>query len=356
MIPPKTSNTRKILAGLNFSGLDRVYQQLDTEIGMILTFHHVKPVKQPIFAPNAHLSVHPAFLEEVIKLLRRREFDIISLDEAHERIKNPAKTFTRFAALTFDDGYKDTLEHAVPVLQKYQVPYTVYVAPGLIERSADLWWEGIEALIRQQDRILLQNKTDSEGPQELDCTTLEKKYRAFDVLLKHLTEEVPEKQQRQRVREICWLYKIDLDEILEKEMMGWKEIHQLMSDPLCTMGAHTLNHEALARLDEAAAKAEVINGASVLEAELGERPRHFAFPYGYRAAAGAREFELLKKLRFKTAVTTRGGMIFPEHKDHLTALPRISVNGLFQRLRYFAPLTTGLPTRLSTKFKRLDVR
>ncbi|NKB54690.1 MAG: polysaccharide deacetylase family protein [Rhizobiaceae bacterium] len=163
-------NTRRILAGLNYTGLDRIYQQLDCELGMILTLHHVNPDPVARFSPNAHLTIHPEFLQSVIELLQRRDIEIISLDAACERIQNPLSQTGRFAAFTFDDGYQDTLNHAVPVMKKYDLPYTVYLAPGLIEGTADLWWEGIEALVRQQDRIALQMVGSQHGPVELDCT------------------------------------------------------------------------------------------------------------------------------------------------------------------------------------------
>ena len=350
-----TRNTRRILAGLNYTGLDRIYQQLDSELGMILTLHHVSPDPVPKFSPNAHLTIRPAFLESVIRLLQRREIDIISLDEAYERIKNPLAQSRRFAAFTFDDGYQDTLLHAAPVMKKYDIPYTVYLAPGLIEGSADLWWEAIEALVRQQDRLAIQMFGSRSGPLELDCSTTSSKEDSFRFLLKYLTEEVPELEQSRVVRELCWLYKIDLDELNKSQIMGWEQVHELLEDPNCTIGAHTLNHRALARLTPEQAMDEVNHGAMVLASELGERPEHFAYPYGYIKAAAKRDFEYMKDLGFKTAVTTRGGMIFPDHIDHLTALPRISINGLYQKMRYFAPLTTGLPTRLGNGLKRVSV-
>ena len=348
-------NTRRILAGLNYSGLDRVYQQLDCELGMILTLHHVCPDPVPKFSPNAHLTVRPAFLEAVIQLLAHRQIEVISLDQAYERIQNPLSQSRKFAVFTFDDGYQDTLNHAVPVMKKYNLPYTVYLAPGLIEGTADLWWEGIEALVRQQNCIALQMAGSRNGPHELDCSSSSAKADSFRFLLNYLTNDVPELEQGRVVRELCWLYKIDLEQLNKDQIMSWEQIRTLKEDPNCSIGAHTLNHRALARLTPEQACDEVRQGALVLASELDERPEHFAYPYGYRKAASKREFELMKKMGFKTATTTRGGMIFPGHINHTTALPRISINGMYQKLRYFAPLTTGLPTRLGNGFRRVSV-
>ncbi len=349
-------NTRRILAGLNYTGLDRIYQQLDCELGLILTLHHVSPDPVERFSPNAHLTVSPTFLESVVKLLINREFDIISLDEAHRRIQNPLSQNKRFAVFTFDDGYQDTLIHAAPIMKKYDIPYTVYLASSLIEGSADLWWEGIEALVRQQSRIAVQMAGSRSGPLELDCSNNAAKADSFKFLLDCLTNEIPELDQTRFVRELCWLYKIDLQALNKDQIMSWDQIRTLIEDPNCSIGAHTLNHRALARLAPEQAQNEVNQGAAVLASELGQRPEHFAYPYGYPKAAARRDFELMKELGFKTAVTTRGGMIFPAHANHLTALPRISINGLYQKMRYFAPLTTGLPTRLGNGFRRVSVR
>ncbi|MEP0942296.1 MAG: polysaccharide deacetylase family protein [Rhizobiaceae bacterium] len=347
-------NTRRILAGMNYTGLDRIYQQLDGELGMVLTLHHVNPHPVPRFAPNAHLTIHPEFLRSVIELLQQRDIDIIDLDEACQRIENPTLDRRRFAVITFDDGYQDTLHHAVPVLKQFDLPYTVYLAPGLIEGTADLWWEAVEALVNQQPRIALQMVGSKSGPKELNCSTRAEKNESFNFLMKYLINDVSELDQARVVRELCWLYKIDLEALNKSQIMSWEQVHRLIKDPKCTIGAHTLNHRALARLTPEQARDEVTQGAMVMASELGHRPEHFAYPYGYRAAAGRRDFAMLKELGFKTAVTTRGGMIFPGHKNHMTALPRISVNGMYQKMRYFAPLTSGLPTRLGNGLKRVS--
>jgi peptidoglycan/xylan/chitin deacetylase (PgdA/CDA1 family) len=94
--------------------------------------------------------------------------------------------------------------------------------------------------------------------------------------------------------------------------------------------------------------------AAVIEAALGVRPHHFSYPVGDATAAGPREFGMAARLGFKTGVTTRPGVLFPEHRQHLTALPRISVNGQFQRLRYLQVLLSGAATALWSGFRRVD--
>jgi peptidoglycan/xylan/chitin deacetylase (PgdA/CDA1 family) len=81
---------------------------------------------------------------------------------------------------------------------------------------------------------------------------------------------------------------------------------------------------------------------------------HLAYPYGDRFAAGRREFALARTAGFKTAVTTRPGMIFPENAAHLTALPRVSLNGNYQDARILPVLMSGAATAMWNGFRRID--
>jgi peptidoglycan/xylan/chitin deacetylase (PgdA/CDA1 family) len=81
---------------------------------------------------------------------------------------------------------------------------------------------------------------------------------------------------------------------------------------------------------------------------------HLAYPYGDRHAAGAREFALAQAAGYKTAVTTRPGMVFPESGRHLTALPRVSLNGNYQDTRILPVLTSGAATAMWNGFRRVD--
>ncbi len=123
-----------------------------------------------------------------------------------------------------------------------------------------------------------------------------------------------------------------------------------------TIGAHTVNHMMLTKVaSEDSVRAEMDMSRSVLEAALGTRPQHLAYPVGDPTSAGQREFRIASELGFKTAVTTRPGVLFKAHVDHLTALPRISVNGEYQKQRYAKVLMSGAGTALWNGFKRLNV-
>ena len=346
----KVQTLQNALAGLNFSGLDRLFQQYDNALGMILAFPRVGISVDGKFSPNAAELVSPEFLSSVIDVLTRRDIEIISIADLPHRIRKPLDN-QRFAVLTFDNAYRDTAHHAVPVLEQKNVPFTLNVATGLIEGSADLWRLGLQKLLQQQRRLMIQT---AQGPLELDCDSNGAKQKSFDFLKRYLSDDVPEIEMRERVREICWLYKIDLDALREEAIMNWDELIELSANPLCTLGTMTIDHHRLSRLTAEKARYEVVQGATVLQGVTGEKPAHFCYPYGDRDAASKREFEIVRKARFKTGLTRRTGLIYPEHKNHMMALPRVTVSGLFQRKRFFGPLTSGLPSVLANGFKRLD--
>ncbi len=77
---------------------------------------------------------------------------MISLDEMHARyISGDFKR--RFVCITFDDGYKDLMRYAYPLLKKYQMPFALYIPTSFPDRLGELWWVALEAVIAQNSRI-----------------------------------------------------------------------------------------------------------------------------------------------------------------------------------------------------------
>jgi peptidoglycan/xylan/chitin deacetylase (PgdA/CDA1 family) len=91
-----------------------------------------------------------------------------------------------------------------------------------------------------------------------------------------------------------------------------------------------------------------------IEKELGRPCRHFSYPYGDPGSAGEREFRIAEELEIETAVTTQKGLLYAEHAGQLTALPRLSLNGDFQDMRYVKALLSGLPFALMNTLQRLS--
>jgi len=351
---PSNAALKFVLNALYFSGAPMIGGRWARGMGSILMLHHVCEENKHPFNPNGGLTITPRFLTQLLENLTRKKFDFITMDEVAVRLNNPAsaKSGNPFLSITLDDGYRDNLEVAAPIFRQFGVPYTVYVATGLVDGKAQLWWEDLERVIAARDTLYVDL---DKGRQEIDTSSTVKKQQAFSNLMKLLTTVVDEDRQREIVSNLAVLYKTDAERHRAAQMMNWVEITELNSDPLCTIGAHTIHHPMLARLDRQRAMFEMTEGARVLEAELGERPKHFAYPYGMPTAAGPREFQLARECGFSTAVTTRHVVVHSRHSQHMTALPRISVNGGFQANRYVKTLISGLPTLLENRGTGINV-
>ncbi len=338
---------RGVLEALYFSGAQALASRWLAGRGAILMLHHVQTRAAQTFAPNAHLAVDPAFLDSLLQRLISKGTQIVSLDEAVSRLQTPQQPGEApFVAITLDDGYKDNLVNAVPVFRKHAAPFTIFVAPGLIDGQASLWWEDLEAVIASRQHIVMHSPKRGIN---FDLSTMALKRKAFGELVAFFTNEVSEEEQRRMVAELAWQAGFDSKAHLAAQMMRWDGIVSLAADPLCTIGAHTIHHYAVARLTPEAARYEMAQSASIIEMETGRKPRHFAYPYGYRAAAGPRDFAIAQECGFASAVTTRHGVLYVEHSAHLHALPRISVNGNFQELRHMDTLLSGLTTWMANR-------
>jgi peptidoglycan/xylan/chitin deacetylase (PgdA/CDA1 family) len=346
----KSAVIRSGLESLYFSGAHLLMRPFVGGVGVILTLHHVRPARPDDFQPNRLLEITPQFLERVARALRASRLDLVSLDEMYRRLS--AGDFRRrFACLTIDDGYRDTLAHAYPILKQYEVPFAVYVATSFAERLGELWWLVLEAVIARNPSIDLVIDGDER---HFDCRTVEGKREAYDAIYAWLRSLALEEQLRAIIRDLAARYQVDVGSFCRELCMSWDELRELAADPLVTIGAHTVNHMMLAKVPEATARAEMEMSRRVIEAALGKPVAHLCYPVGDQTSAGPREFALAANLGFKTAMTTRPGVLYPEHRDHLTALPRISINGEYQQLRYVRVLMSGSATAVWNRFRRVN--
>ena len=348
----KRSRTMIFKAGLNalhYSGASRALAPVTGGLGLILTLHRVAAETPGGFAPNRILSVTPEFLDLALTRFRAHGLDIVSLDEACERLA-AGRGGRRFVCLTFDDGYRDNLDIAYPVLKRHGAPFCIYVAACMPDGSAELWWLVLERAIAANRTVEVGFPT---GPERHDCATTEDKYRAYEAIYWRL-RGLGDVERRGVVRDFAGRYGIDMAAMTRDLSLTWDEVSALSGDDLVTIGAHTVSHPILSQLDRADAAREMTDSRSEIARHTGTPPRHLAYPYGDKASAGPREFELAREAGFASATTTRPGVLWPQHGAHMTALPRVSLNGDYQALRYLDLFVSGAPFALWNRFRRVD--
>ncbi len=338
------------LEGLYLTGAHKIAKPVLGGVGAIFMLHRVVKPNPRRFHPNGILEISPEFLDQVLARLVQAGFDLVDMDEAQRRLRT-GDSPRPYAAFTLDDGYRDNRDVAYPVFAKYNCPHTVYIPTTYIEGRGELWWLALEEVIAQQDKI---DAHLGDQAVSFDTRTLSGKQAAYNRIywwLRTADEDVA----RAFVRDLAARYHLDMGALCRDLIMNWDELRAFSKYPLLTLGAHTMDHYALAKQSESDARRQMQEGADVMERLLGQRPQHFAYPYGSPCAAGAREFRLAQELGFKTAVTTRPGLLYAEHSAHMTALPRVSLNGHYQSIRYLDVLLSGLPFYMFNGLKRLNV-
>ncbi|WP_210485158.1 polysaccharide deacetylase family protein [Microvirga antarctica] len=323
-------------AAINAIGADRWLRPFTLGSGMILMFHHVRPWQRNAFSPNASLEITPEFLALTVEVLRREGIDIIPLDDLPSRL-NPGESQRPFAVLTFDDGYRDNLTYAAPVLRALNAPWTLYVVDDFARGHGSLWWLDLERAIAagKDISVLLNDRTF-----RFQTGSLKQKYAAFNTLQRML-KAGPETQLHRVMSELRQRFTLDPDALVRDLCADWDELRSLAQDPHVTIGSHTLTHPILSRCGARKSEAEIFDSKDRIEASLGRPVRHLAFPHGDAGSAGLREFRLSRESGYDTAVTTRAGHIFAGSQADFWALPRVSINGLHQSEQALRALLSG---------------
>ncbi|CAN7211207.1 polysaccharide deacetylase family protein [Rhizobium sp. LjRoot98] len=306
--------------------------------GAIFTLHHVRPKRPRTFDPNAHLEITPEFLDTAISTLKRDGYRFIALDAlaAHLASKDPQPA----AVFTLDDGYRNNLDHAAPVFSRHSVPFTVFVAGGFIDRTHTLWWETLADLLEQQSSLTFDF---GAGDETLPLGSLPQKQSTFDrfAAFLHSIDEATAIDRLNRIAQASGIDAIGITTALTLDEAGLKT---LIENPLASLGAHTISHRSVTRLSDETASAEMDLSARRVEQITGRRPTSLAYPYGFATAVSARDHRLAAGLGFSTAVTTQPGTL--SNAVNTAALPRISLNGHFQKAGYVSALASGIAFRL----------
>jgi peptidoglycan/xylan/chitin deacetylase (PgdA/CDA1 family) len=337
------------LGALYFSGAHFLLRPIFSGVGAIFMLHHVRPARDGDFQPNRHLEVTPDFLRETLVHLKSQKIDIVTMDEVYLRLRE-RKFARRFACFTFDDGYRNNRDHALPVMREFAAPFTLFVTSDFAEGTGRLWWVALEMAIARASSIEVEI---GGAPVRLDTKGASAKQSAFDRLHDWL-RSLPERDLRREVSALCTRHGVDEAAICRELCMSWDELKSFAEDPLVTIGGHSITHCNLAHQSEDVARDELTVSRTRIEGALQRPVVHLAYPYGDRIAAASREFALARAAGYKTAVTTRPGMVFRENADHLTALPRVSLNGNYQDARILPVLTSGAATAMWNGFRRVD--
>jgi len=232
-----------------------------------------------------------------------RYFNVLPLSEAAARLGDGTLP-ARAACVTFDDGYLDNVEIALPILQRHRVPATFFIASGFLDGGRMFNDTVIEAVRRLEGPSV---DLQPIGLGTLPVANIAQRRGAIKTVLGHVKYLEPEQRQRV-VEQLAHLVRGGLPDDL---MMRSDQV-RLLSGAGLEVGAHTVNHPILASIDAQTAQEEIATNKSVLEGLTGRRIGLFAYPNGvpdrdYQAVHVA----MVRSLGFDAAVSTAWGAAGP---------------------------------------------
>jgi peptidoglycan/xylan/chitin deacetylase (PgdA/CDA1 family) len=302
--------------------------------GLIFMLHRVLPEgERNQYTLNLDLAITPNKLEEFIFHFKQKGYTFISLDDLSAWFNNSIKLKQKFVCLTFDDGYRDNLIHALPILRKHQVPATIYITNCLPNGTGILWWYLFEEHAKKTNTISFQS---SLGTKEYQWGSTEEAHAQFGAISETI-KAIPCDELLNVL--MCSFGKTakEFEVLCSSVSLSWEEITALSQDPLITIGAHTMNHISTKQQTAECVEHEMRASKKEIEEHIGKEVKHFAYPYGGAFDVSQRDLELAMNVGYETSTLNQPGNIFKRNRKQRQALARMPLGNAtdWERIAYY---------------------
>lgn len=295
------------------SGIFKISSWFNKDLVTIFAYHCLFPHQDG--NRLAHVDRKQITLEEFEEHLKiiTRYGSPVSLQEAVTKKTLPPHP----VVVTFDDGYKNNYLYAFPLLKKYNVPATIFVTTGFIDRTTYIWPDRLEYII---------DNAPSENVEfywEGDTLQLEMKSQTEKIksirLIKSYLKDLSESQklffidtlQNQLGVEYDWS-KIPED----LQPLTWEDMRVMRESGLISIGSHTVTHPILSHCSVDQQRQELGESQQRITEKLGVECNLFAYPNGRKTDYNLETIRLLKELNYLAAVTVIHGYVEKNHKDN----------------------------------------
>lgn len=283
--------------------IDSLFRWLNKKKVLILAYHAVTKNDYKT-APWTHISAD--IFESQIKYINQR-YDIISLKDAVKIIISGKNLSKNIAVITFDDGYKNNYTAALPILQKYNVPATIFLTAGYIGSSDFLPLDEIFLILThcKNDETYTINKF---GIAKLFLGSPQDLLNSYENVASKLKRVSTSEQKNfismlRRNLNICQKeYKQNI--VDDFTLLSWDEIILLLKSNLIDIGAHTVSHEILTNLPLNEAARQIVESKSIIQKQLGCDIDMFAYPNGTESDYNDDHINCLKNNGFVCSVVT----------------------------------------------------
>lgn len=269
------------------------------------------------------LAVSPENFEEQLQVLK--DYNVVPLSTLESLITKKKDIPKKTVTITFDDGYIDNYINAKPLLEIYQMPAVFFIATEAIEKQQEFWWDALERICLHTNP--LPKKLILNQPEAISCKIESGDQFDTDVLnpltlyfnLCELVKKMPSKAQEAFIESLkTWAS--NTEDRADFLTMQKDELLDLNSNPLFTLGAHTVTHPFLPNFSYDYQKNEITESVNFLEDLIQDKIKYLAYPHG-----GNNELtlEVLSTLDLKLAFTTHKGCFYSH--SHPYTIPRLQV-------------------------------
>jgi len=283
---------------------------------VILLYHRVAELQvDPLL-----LSVTPAHFEEHLQVLSRMTKPL-SLRSLVGSLRSNEVT-THGAVVTFDDGAADNLHNAKPLLERYNIPATVFVATEYAKGEREFWWDELERL------LLVPRELPDKLSLKINGTTVDwdPTSTSRDQLYQHLGDSLrlmPTAQRFDIIGELQQWSRAGTTPRQSHRALSHEEIRQLAAGGLVEIGAHTVTHPVLSAIPLAQQEQEIRQSKLQLEQILDQPVESFAYPYGTKDDYTRETVGLVRQAQFTCACSNFRGVVQP--RTSIYELPRLVV-------------------------------
>ena len=312
-------------AALHWSGIGRSFEMVARPTGAIILMYHSisqDDLAEFIDPPN---RLSPALFERQMAFLSAHR-RVVPLSEVVQQIESGTSPLAGTVCITFDDGYLDNLTTAAPILEKYNLPATLFLATGYVERGESQWADTLYWLLKHRSSDTM--SISSIGLSETNLAYPAGRAAARLLLHRHMLESGHDDRTRlfnEVDRQLCPVGK------RPRLTLNWDEVRELRRRyPFFAIGGHTREHIDLRTHRGETAWSQIKGCADDLQRELGAESRHFSFPYS-RWCAETRE--LVSASGWRSAVGMGDGIRIGAASDRF-AMPRLESPRTMTELRF----------------------
>lgn len=328
---------------LSMTAIGRLADLLALRGQAVLCLHGVTNEKTRIL-PHGGMSVSADFLTSLILDLKARRIACVSVAEALTRLR--AGSPKPFVAFTLDDGYRDNYEVAYPVFRAHDVPFTIFLTTGLLDRTHPMWWHVLEHVVCVNDRVDFLgacHETSSLRDKALVLRRLDALFRQMTPSqVRDATEDLVASNPSDLAREAAYDFALD-----------WGMVREMAASGLGAFGGHTMTHPLLSRLSADEARTEIAGCRSRILEASGVSASLFAYPFGQPHEVGAHAAALVAEAGFSTAFSTESRVLRATDLDRPLHLPRIMIVNKAQSSSIVRAYMSGIPSALKDGRARL---